>query len=66
MQAHIARREKETGRKDPIYTNLNWNGRGKPFASSEEAYNTLYIGSPDAAKGLQARELQTQRGAKTL
>ena len=66
MQAHIARREKETGRQNPIYTNLNWNGQGKPFASSEEAYNKLYIGSPDAAKGLQARELQTQRGAKQL
>jgi hypothetical protein len=66
MQAHIVRREKETGRKNPIYTNLNWNGQGKPFASSDEAYNKLYIGSPDAAKGLQARELQTQRGAKQL
>jgi arylsulfatase A-like enzyme len=66
LQAHIARRERETGRTNPIYTNLNWNGQGKPFASSEEAYNKLYIGSPDVAKGLQARELQTQRGAKTL
>ena len=66
MQAHIARREKETGRRNPIYTNLNWNGRGAPFPSSEEAYNKLYIGSPDAAKGLQARELQTQRGAQKL
>ena len=66
LQAHIARREKETGRTNPMYTNPNWSGHGKPFASSEEAYNKLYIGSPDAAKGLQARELQTQRGAKTL
>ena len=66
MQAHIAKREKETGRTNPMYTNLNWNGHGKPFTSSEEAYNTLYIGSPDTAKGLQARELQTQRGAAKL
>jgi arylsulfatase A-like enzyme len=66
MQAHIARREAETGRPNPMYTNLNWNGHGHPFATSEEAYNTMYIGSPDTAKGLQARELQTQRGAAKL
>jgi len=66
LQAHIAKREAETGRTNPMYTNLNWNGHGAPFTSSEEAYNTLYIGSPDTAKGLQARELQTQRGAKKL
>jgi len=67
MQAHIARREKETGRTNPIYTNLNWHGVGcGPFKSSEQAYNTMHIGSPGAAKGLQAKELQTQRGAKKL
>ncbi|MHB9132398.1 MAG: hypothetical protein ACYDBB_15110 [Armatimonadota bacterium] len=66
MQAHITRRERETGRSNPIDTNLNWNGYGSPFTSSEQAYNTMYIGSPDTAKGLQARELQTQRGAKVL
>jgi arylsulfatase A-like enzyme len=66
MQAHIARRESETGRTNPMYTNLNWSGHGHPFTSSDEAYNTMYIGSPDTAKGLQARELQTQRGAAKL
>jgi arylsulfatase A-like enzyme len=68
MNAHIARREKATGRPNPIFTNLNWHGRGKPFATSEEAYNTLYIGSPKAAQKLQAaaKELRTQRGAKEL
>ncbi len=67
MLAHIARREKETGRRDPIYTNLNWHGRGcGPFTSSKQAYETLHIGSPNAAKGLQAKELRTQRGAKKL
>ncbi len=66
MQAHIAKREKETGRTNPMYTNLNWNGYGRPFTSSDEAYHTLYIGSPDVAKGLQAKELQTQRGASKL
>ena len=66
MAAHIARREAETGRPNPITTNLNWHGHGEPFTTSEQAYNTLYIGSPDTAKGLQARELQTQRGAEKL
>ena len=68
MQAHIAKREKETGRTNPIYTNLNWNGRGKPFASSQEAYDTMHIGSPKMAEKLQAaaKELQRQRGAKKL
>jgi arylsulfatase A-like enzyme len=69
MQAHIARREKETGRKAPIHTNLNWHGKETgPFQSSQQAYDTLYIGSPKAAQALQARlkELQTQRGAAKL
>jgi len=68
MNAHIAKREKETGRPNPIFTNLNWSGHGKPFATSEEAYTTLHIGSPQAAEKLQAAasELRTQRGAKEL
>ena len=67
MQAHIAKREKETGRTNPIYTNLNWHGKGcGPFKTSQQAYDTLHIGSPKAAKALQAKELQTQRGAKKL
>lgn len=66
MQAFIARREKETGRTNPMYTNLNWNGHGGPFKTSEDAYNTMHIGSPGAAQALQAKELQTQRGQKTL
>lgn len=66
MQAHIAKREKETGRTNPIYTNLNWHGYGAPFESSQQAYDTLHIGSPKAAQALQAKELQTQRGQKKL
>jgi len=66
MQAHIKRREKETGRKNPMFTNLNWNGFGRPFKTSKEAYNTLHIGSPNAAQALQAAELQAQRGQKKL
>ncbi len=67
MLAWIAKREKETGRRAPIYTNLNWHGRGcGPFTSSQQAYDAMHIGSPSAAKGLQARELRTQRGQKKL
>ena len=69
MKAHIERREKETGRRNPIYTNLGWHGHGdKPFRSSQQAYDTMHIGSPQAAQKLQAalKELQTQRGAEKL
>lgn len=66
MQSWINKREKETGRTNPIYTNLNWHGHGAPFESSQQAYDTLHIGSPKAAEALQAKELQTQRGQKEL
>jgi len=68
MNAHIVRREKATGRRNPAFTNLNWSGHGRPFAGHEEAYNTLHIGSPKAAEKLQAAagELRRQRGAKEL
>jgi arylsulfatase A-like enzyme len=74
MDAHIARREEQTGRINPIFTNLDWHGKGGgPFQSSQQAYDTLYIGSPKVAQRLQSRdakkrlkELQTQRGAKKL
>jgi arylsulfatase A-like enzyme len=67
MQVWIAGREKETGRTNPIYTNLNWHGKGcGPFKTSKQAYESMHIGSPGAAKSLQTKELQTQRGQKTL
>ncbi len=68
MNAHIARREKETGRRNPIFTNLNWHGHGEPFTTSQQAYDTLHIGSPQMAEKLQATaaELRRQRGAKEL
>jgi len=57
MEAHIAKREKETGRTNPMYTNLNWHGKGcGPFKTSQQAYDTLYIGSPKSAQKLQAGE----------
>jgi len=55
MEAHIKKREAQTGRTNPMYTNLNWNGKGGPFKSSEEAYNAMHIGDPEAAKKLQAK-----------
>ena len=65
MQAWIAKREKETGRAAPIYRNLNWHGMGcGPFKTSQQAYDSMHIGSPDAARNLQ--ELQRQRGQQKL
>ena len=37
-----------------------------PFESSQQAYDSLHIGTPKAAEALQAKELQTQRGQKEL
>jgi hypothetical protein len=54
MHNHIAKREKETGLTNPMYTNLDWNPHGKPFETHDEAYNTLHIGDPEAARKLQA------------
>jgi arylsulfatase A-like enzyme len=54
MNAFIAKRESETGRVNPMITNAGkWNGFGKAFESSEEAYNSLYIGDLGLAKKLQ-------------
>jgi len=56
MQAWIARREKETGRTNPMFTNLNWHGHGgEPFKTSQQAYDTMYIGGPKQARALQAK-----------
>lgn len=57
MQDFIAKREKASGRVNPMLTNLNWHGKDcGPFTSSDQAYNTLHIGSPKAAQKLQAGE----------
>ena len=57
MQDWIAKRESETGRKNPMDTNLHWHGSEEvpgPFESSQQAYDTLHIGDPEAARKLQA------------
>ena len=59
MQAWIAKREKETGRTNPMYTHLHWHGSPNvpgPFESSQQAYDTLHIGNRKAAQKLQARD----------
>ena len=49
MYDFIEKREKETGRPAPIYTNFLMNDR--PFTSSQEAYDSKYIGGiADAVK----------------
>lgn len=58
MQAFITKREKQTGRTNPMYTNLNWHGCKNvdgPFESSQQAYDNLHIGDVATAKRLQAR-----------
>jgi arylsulfatase A-like enzyme len=55
MEAHIARRTAATGRPNPMETNLDWHGQGcGPFKTSDQAYQMLHIGDPEAARRLQA------------
>lgn len=57
MDAYIAKRESETLRTNPMYTNLSWHGLDQgPFETSQEAYDSLYIGSLTTAQKLQAKE----------
>jgi len=56
MNRHIARRVAATGKENPIDLAANiWNGIGRPFESSDEAYNTMHIGDAAAAAKLQAQ-----------
>jgi arylsulfatase A-like enzyme len=62
MEAFIARREKETGRPNPMYTNLDWHECGcGPFTSTEQAYNAMYIGSIESAIKLQQKDLTDEK-----
>lgn len=57
MEAYIAKREHATGRTNPMYTNLKWHGLDQgPFKSSQEAYDSMYIGSIETAQDLQAKK----------
>ena len=55
MHAWIARREKQTGRPNPMYSYADKWCPGAPFKTSEDAYNKLHIGDVGAAVRLQQR-----------
>jgi len=57
MEAWIARREAETGLPNPMYTQGDWHGHEGlgAFTSSQQAYDTLHIGSVRHADRLQAQ-----------
>ncbi len=57
MHAWIAKREKETGLKNPMMTQGAW-VEGAPFKTSQDAYDTLHIGDPGQAARLQAKSRQ--------
>jgi len=57
MNAHIAARKKAWRTKNPVdIAATKWNGRGRPYESSEEAYEGMFIGNPAAAAKLQAQK----------
>ncbi len=59
MEAWIAKREKEVGHKDPMVTQKCWHGHtevGPAFKSSQQAYDTFFIGDPKQAAKLQDKK----------
>lgn len=55
MDAWVRSREQARGIVNPMYTTLYWSGHKEgPFESSQEAYDTQYIGSSSQARKLQA------------
>ena len=56
VKAWIAKREKATGRTNPMVTYADRWAKGAPFATSQEAYDTLHIGDVGAAQRLQTRK----------
>jgi arylsulfatase A-like enzyme len=56
MMARIARREADTGLKNPMLTQGDWHGiKGVgPFKTSQQAYDSLHVGDPVQAARLQA------------
>ena len=56
MNSFIGRREKELGITNPMHTQGAWHGvEGMgAFASSQQAYDSVYIGGTDQAQALQA------------
>ena len=57
MEAHIETREAQTGLKNPIHQQGDWHGHKGvgAFKTSQQAYDTMHIGDPDAAAKLQSK-----------
>ena len=56
MEAHVAARETQTGRANPLYNQPGWHGKEgiDYFTSSRQAYDSLHIGDARQAQKLQA------------
>jgi arylsulfatase A-like enzyme len=56
MQQWMKKREKETGKRNPMLTQGDWHGHKGvgPFKTSQQAYDTMHIGDPKQAARLQA------------
>ncbi|MCA9836415.1 MAG: sulfatase-like hydrolase/transferase [Trueperaceae bacterium] len=65
MEAHIDRREKETGKSNPIYHQGDWHGHKGlgAFKTSQQAYDTLHIGDPNQAAKLQAGDKKESKAS---
>ena len=57
MESWIAKRERETGLENPIHNQGDWHGLEGvgAFKSSQQAYDSLYIGDSSTARRLQAK-----------
>ena len=66
MEAWIAKREGETGLPNPIHHQGDWHGHEGvgAFETSQQAYNTLYIGDLTQAARLQAESRQESSDAE--
>ena len=64
MEGWIAKREKETGVKNPMLSQGDWHGlKGVgAFKTSQQAYDTMHIGDVGAAQKLQAKNKYATRG----
>ena len=57
MEAWLAKREAETGLPNPMHHQGDWHGHAGigSFTSSQQAYDTLHIGTASQAARLQAQ-----------
>ena len=67
MQAWIRQREAETGLPNPIHHQGDWHGKEGvgPFTSSQQAYDTLYIGDSSQARRLQEKQKAEEEAAES-